>query len=351
MPSATITKVWNRVQGSRSSRAGTSVSMMTLASCIKIEHSRGRAVAPGGLISAMMRAIGILLLTLLLLGPTAASAQTAPAGGPTQVEARRALEVLEDPQKRAQFIDTLRAIAKAPPPAPEAAAQPSPALEPNSLGAQLLSQLSGWSDRLAAETAAAADALSDLPLLWRRFARTIASPALQKAFLTFIWQLALVIGSALLLEWLAGLALRRPLAGLAVCAPEKGAGQSNTGIAATRASRSAGAWRLLRRLPFALARLLLELVPVAVFAGIGNLLAAVLADGATRPAPLPADGTPRLVILVLINAYVAYRVILAIGQMLISPRLGRLRLLYIDDSHANRAIGWLRRSNKRPVVG
>ena len=160
------------------------------------------------------------------------------------MEARRALEVLEDPQKRAQFIDTLRAIAKAPPPAPEAAAQPSLALEPNSLGAQLLSQLSGWSDRLSAETAAAADALSDLPLLWRRFARTIASPALQKAFLTFIWQLALVIGSALLLEWLAGLALRRPLAGLAVFAPENGAGPSNNGIAATRASRSAGAWRL-----------------------------------------------------------------------------------------------------------
>jgi small-conductance mechanosensitive channel len=288
----------------------------------------------------MMRAIGILLLTLLLLGPTAASAQTAPAGGPTQVEARRALEVLEDPQKRAQFIDTLRAIAKAPPPAPEAAAQPSLALEPNSLGAQLLSQLSGWSDRLSAETAAAADALSDLPLLWRRFARTIASPALQKAFLTFIWQLVLVIGCALLLEWLAGLALRRPLAGLAVFAPENGAGPSNNGIAATRASRSAGAWRLLRRLPFALARLLLELVPVAVFAGIGNLLAAVLADGTTR-----------FVILVLINAYVAYRVILAIGQMLISPRLGRLRLLYIDDSHANLAIGWLRRITIVAVFG
>src|SRR5258706_2686266 len=111
----------------------------------------------------MRRAIGNLLWTLLLRARTGAWAQTAPAGGPTQVEARRALEVLEDPQKRAQLIDTLRAIAKAPPPAPEAAAQPPLALEPNSLGAQLLSQLSGWSDRLAAEPTVAADAPSDLP--------------------------------------------------------------------------------------------------------------------------------------------------------------------------------------------
>jgi hypothetical protein len=87
-----------------------------------------------------------------------------------------------------------------------------------------------------------------------------------------------------------------------------------------------------RWLPFALARLLLDLIPVAVFAGIGNLLAAIV-----------AEGTNRLVILVLVNAYVAYRVVLAFGDMLISPRLGRLRLIYIDDSHADYAIGWLGR--------
>src|SRR5437773_5807786 len=89
MPSATMTRVWNRVQGSRSSRAGTSVSMTTLASCIRVEHSRRQAVAPGGLISIMMRAIAILLYLALLLGPNAASAQTVPPVGPTQGGAAR----------------------------------------------------------------------------------------------------------------------------------------------------------------------------------------------------------------------------------------------------------------------
>ena len=97
---------------------------------------------------------------------------------------------------------------------------------------------------------------------------------------------------------------------------------------------------LLRRLPFALARLLLELVPVAIFAGVANLLAAML-----------AAGTPRLVILVLVNAYVVYRVVLAIGEMLVSPRLGRLRLFYADDIHAENAIGWVRRLAGVAVFG
>jgi len=139
----------------------------------------------------MMTAIAILLYLALLLGTNAASAQTVPPGGPTQAEAQRALEMIEDPQKRAQLVDTLRAIAKAAPSAPQTAAPPALALQPNSLGAQLVAQLSGWGDRLAAETAAAADALSDLPLVWRRIERGVANPALQKAVLTAIWQLAL----------------------------------------------------------------------------------------------------------------------------------------------------------------
>jgi len=90
--------------------------------------------------------------------------------------------MLEDPQKRAQLVDTLRAIAKAAPSVPETT--PALALQPNSLGAQLMAQLSGWGDRLAAETAAAGDALADLPLLWRRIERGLANPRAQKAVLT-----------------------------------------------------------------------------------------------------------------------------------------------------------------------
>ena len=279
----------------------------------------------------MVRALAILLW--LMVSATTAPAQTAPtrdAGGPTQAEAQSALDVLEDPQKRGQLIDTLRAIAKAKPPQDSAAAPA--ALEPNSLGAQLLAQLSGWGDRLSAETAATADAVSDLPVLWLRAERAFANPALQRAFLTALWQFALVFGSALVLEWLTRRALRRPLAALAADSP-------GNGSSPPVAERS-NALHLSRRLPFALGRLLLELIPIAVFAGIGNLLAAIV-----------ADGTIRLVILTLANAYVAYRVVLAVGDMMISPRLGRLRLLYIDDSGADYATGWLRRVTAIAVFG
>ena len=269
----------------------------------------------------------------LMVSAIAAYAQTATArdtGGPTQAEAQRALEVLEDPQKRAQLIETLRAIVKAKPP-PDSAAAPT-ALEPNSLGAQLLAQLSGWGDRLSAETAATADAVSDLPVLWLRTERALSSPVLQRAFLTALWQFALVFGAAFLLEWLARPAVRRPILALAA-APENGSG---TAVA----SPLQGALRLSRRLPFALGRLLLELIPVAVFAAIGNLLAAIV-----------ADGTIRLAILTLVNACVAYRVVLAIGDMMISPQLGRLRLLYIDDAGAGYATRWLQRVSTIAVFG
>jgi small-conductance mechanosensitive channel len=287
----------------------------------------------------MLKAVAILFMMMAPIpSALAASAQTAPVssrGGPTQAEAQRALEVLEDPQKRAQLVDTLRAIAKTQPAAPEGVAAPPVALEPNSLGAQLWSELSGWADRLSAETAATADALSDLPFLWLKVERALANPALQRAFLTALWQLTLVFACGLLLEWLIRSALRRPLAALAAYAPDNGHGKGASVVTVPSA-----AWRLSRRLPFALGRLLLELIPIVVFAGIGNLLAAVVAEGTTR-----------LVILILVNAYVAYRTVMVVGDMMVSPRLGRLRLLYVDDSGADYAIGWLRRIAAVAIFG
>jgi moderate conductance mechanosensitive channel len=72
----------------------------------------------------------------------------------TPDQAQRALDTLQDDKKRAQIIDTLRAIAKASPQTTPAAPEPQPAipLTADSLGAQLLltvsKQVSDVSHRL-----------------------------------------------------------------------------------------------------------------------------------------------------------------------------------------------------------
>src|SRR5580704_6565500 len=91
--------------------------------------------------------------------------------------------------------------------------------------------------------------------------------------------------AALGAEWLTLRAVRRPLAALESRAPSGGGTSQNNDdgrLAAAerhprltrRHAQITGAWRLLRRLPFSLARLILELLPVAVFAALGNLLLA-----------------------------------------------------------------------------
>ena len=70
--------------------------------------------------------------------PAAAAASNADALTPDQ--AKRALDTLQDDKKRAQMIDTLRAIANASPQAQAAPSEPEAAipLTADSLGAQLL---------------------------------------------------------------------------------------------------------------------------------------------------------------------------------------------------------------------
>ena len=291
----------------------------------------------------------LLLLWLFapaLCGSAAAEAQhTAPAGttaaanpgGLTSAEAQGALEVVQDPEKRARLIETLQAIAKAAPlPGAEKPATPV-ALAPDSLAAQVVSGLSSWPERLAGEAALTAQVVADFPLLWRWAVRLAADPGERLEILNALWQLALVMACALALEWLARVGLARPIAALAAHAPN---GESGNGAPEPAARHANGAWRLLRRLPFALARLLLELIPVAVFWGVGSLLAGI------APAPLP-----RSAILVAVNAYAVGRIIMAVGGMLVSPASGRLRLLEIGDDEALYLILWLRRITTVAVVG
>ena len=311
-------------------------------------------------VSMIRRLLFLLVFGLALSGAAAAQAQdVAPAsgtaavhpGGLTGAEAQRALDVLQDPEKRARLIETLQAIAKAAPPGDEKPAAPtapggasSVALAPDSLAAQVLSGVSSWPERLAGEAALSAQVATDFPLLWRWVWRLFADPAERFDVLNALWQLVLVMAGALALEWLARVGLARPIAALAAYAPNGARApdgeRGGNGPRVPAARHANGAWYLLRRLPFALARLALDLIPVGVFWGTGSLFAGIAA------APLP-----RFAILIAVNAYAVSRIIMAIGGMLVSPTIGRLRLLEIGDDEADYLIFWLHRITTVAIVG
>ena len=194
------------------------------------------------------------------------------------------------------------------------AAKPAPVtLKPDSLAAQIMSRLSGWPQRVAEDAAASLRTVPDLYLLRDWIARMVNDPSYRGLALDVAWQLALVLGAALLLDRFTSFALRRPAARLAARAPDPGE-------AAAAGDRP---WHLLRRLPAAAARLALEIVPVAIFWIAATLLAGLV------PVPLT-----RMAIAIAINAYIAIRAMLAIGRMLLAPETSGLRLLHIDDDRA-----------------
>jgi moderate conductance mechanosensitive channel len=288
----------------------------------------------------MMKSLFCIALFVLVTSHAAAvRAQTAPpatsvpTGAPvlTAAEAQRALDVLQDPQKRSALISTLRAIAQT---APGAATAPAPAspsthtalqpaseltLKPGSLGAQLLIACSRWSMRLAGEAAATLQTMDNLPALWRWFTELANDPQTALSLAVAVGWLSLIFAVALLLEFFTAFALRPPRNTLTRYLPHGGNGDSV---------------RLLQLLPYALIRLLLDLVPVAVFAAIGNLLVSVLPE---------IDEKTRLVVIAIVNAYAACRAAMCVARLLVSPADSRLRLWRLDDADARFVIVWVRR--------
>src|SRR6185312_17353614 len=110
------------------------------------------------------------------------------------------------------------------------------------------------------DAGAAAQAMTNLPALWQWLVELSTDPATSTSFLTALAWLALIVGCSLGFEFLSAWGLRRPRLALAQHLPSSN-GEST---------------RLLRLLPYALVRLFLDLVPVAVFAAAGNLLTSVI---------------------------------------------------------------------------
>jgi hypothetical protein len=269
----------------------------------------------------------ILFASILFIVPALAQQpRTAPAAPATDKadvlspeQAKRALETLSDDKKRAQMIETLRAVANASQ-QPQAAA---PALEQksaipltaDSLGAQLLLTVSEQVREISREVADMARTLTHYRAFYYWFLRTANDPSAYQQLLDIAWKLALVFLCAFAAEWLAFRLIKRPVAllearlpqaalapvqTLAIADPPSSVADVTTAPAQQKRRLSlARAWQSLIRLPFVLGRLLLELLPVLVFIGIATMLLG------TEIGDLPIA---RLVILAVVNAYALSRV-------------------------------------------
>jgi moderate conductance mechanosensitive channel len=316
--------------------------------------------------------------------PTHAQPPPTPTPAVTSTQAQQVLDVLKDDAQRARFISVLESMAHAlpaPAPAPSASPAPAPApaasappaapaspsapaapaapatpaaaapsplsmpLVPDSVGAELLV---GASERLAHLSSDVMDTvrtITDFPQISRWAVHVAHDPASHALMLDAGWKLAVVLAAALSAEWILLRLLRGVSHSLAEHAPaahprEPKIPEEAEGLAEAEAGqfekqrRRPSTLTLLRRLPFVLARFLIDLVPVLAVATVGyGLLGSVLGQ----------EPTSRLIILAVLNAYIVTRIAAIVTRMLVSPGVPRLRLVHVSDADARAILIWVRR--------
>ncbi len=323
----------------------------------------------------MIRLIIVLLCAGLLATSTPSSAET-PGNSPPAIspdQARAALDVLNDPGKRAAFAATLNALIKAQPataapaavtpaaaPAEHAVSPPAQTtveglnipLAPDSLGAQVLLSASAFVSQLGTQVMDGLDTVQSLPLLYGWAIMVVTNPLARNILVDVSWRVVLVMAVAAAGEYGIRRAMQRPIHGLErlappVCLAETSepepprseqdpldrAEAADLETPVPRRPR-ASPWTLLKRLPLVLARLVLELIPVVGIALIGHLFAGSSLGGQT---------VSRLIILAIVDAYAACIALLSIARMLLSPEASRLRLFHLPDAAATYLMYWARR--------
>ena len=228
------------------------------------------------------------------------------------------LDILRDDARRAALIRALEA--STPAAAAAAAAAPAPAVAapeevisvPADIVVGIASRLGGF--LLHAWTTLSAAAEMGLVRSW--FDRLLTDERLQGQVWALGWKLALVLAAGMATERLLRWLLHRPNArleqrGKAVAGPKQG----------------------LRRLPYMLGHLALDLLPIL---GFGAAALSVIAS-------LPIWPSNKLVMEAVTFAYMAARAVMAVGRLVFAPGLTRLRLIRCDDETAAYATLWIRR--------
>jgi small-conductance mechanosensitive channel len=107
---------------------------------------------------------------------------------------------------------------------------------------------------------------------------------------------------------------------------------SAAATARTETHENADHWRTLRHLPFALATLVLDLVPVVVFFIVAGLLLRWMND----------DARVESIVSGFVDGYVTARIGMSVLRLLVSPVGHGLRLIRVGERTAGLMIGWFR---------
>ncbi len=242
----------------------------------------------------------------------ALAALPTPAAEATTDDLEALVATIEDEGKRAELVAAIRALIMA-------RAGPAEEAPPQSPGARFIALLTDKARDTANELAAAAEALRDLPVVAAWLTRQVSEPAERARWI----ELLLKLGIVLVVGWIAEAVSRRLLA------------------TPRRALESRSVDSLVVRLPFLLARTVLDVAPIALFAAAAYAVLPVV-----QPGP-----TVQVVAVTVINAYLLARAVLAVSRMLLVPAAPSLRVTPFDDESAHYLFLWVRRLVWVWVVG
>ncbi|MGH8778254.1 mechanosensitive ion channel family protein [Paraburkholderia sp.] len=310
----------------------------------------------------------LLMLSVLAMPGFVTHADAAPAVTLTPDQARQALDVLNDPRRRGQVENTLRAIAAAgalstPASAPTEASAPAVAsaasaasavgaLQSNGLASQLVRNSAHWTLHVAGVLRTSLEALFDVSSLRAWWNDQLTNPQHRSVLWHVLGTLLAGLLPALILEWLARRLLRRASAAIAArkrdasdvaspspapSSPDAGTASDSTSKEATGRQHAAHHWSLLQRLPHAALRLVVKALPLVVFVAAASATMSLLTQ----------DGTPEDDALgALIDIYVICRVIAIAAGFFTQHDAPGLRLLRLGDAWS----AWLQRWIVRGVA-
>jgi small conductance mechanosensitive channel len=278
------------------------------------------------------------------------TAPTTPTTTLNATQINQAIATLNNPAERNALIATLQAMkpppaAKTAPPATTATTTPTTTTTTTTpaIGAGFVQETELQARLLLGDVGSALKAATDVRLVWHWMVFVATDTWLRQTVIHAVIRLAMVLVTALAGEYLAIVLLRRPRAAIlrrAARLRDRGSIEDEAGLAAAEAGESEkrprrrSLRRWFRRLPFAIGHFLLALAPILIFVLIGFVwLSGNLAN----------ERVARLVVIAVLNAYLACRITLEVARFLLAPDARDIRLIRTTDRRATWLVCWLRR--------
>jgi len=260
------------------------------------------------------RALAAVLLMLAAMLHRAPALSAEAPSAPASQDVAAMVKTLEDPTARGRLVQQLRLLQRA-----SQAEQPPAANQVKTATSQILEAMASRVQALSGTAMELADVAARLPAVATPFMTAVHDPERRRFWGIVAVRLALVLGLGYAAALIAGRLLASARRGLAGQTPRS----------------------ILGRAASLVGLLLLDLVPIAAFAGAAYLTLALV----------DARNESRLAALAWVNASIIVRLVLAAGRVLLAPDAARLRLIGVDNETAQYLQIWLRRLAATSVFG